>query len=121
MDYRSKVFAELAECILVDGAYKATRYLDPKLTIKATRKRYKGKIYKDDNIDIVFTVGKPNYEEREELKRSGLTKTQFPWFTKVKYPPNMSKDTAELKRQLAKKQAEYADIKAKRDKLIRSI
>jgi hypothetical protein len=68
MDYRSKVFSELAECILVGGAYKATKYLSDKLTIKATRKRYKGRIYKSENVDMVFTVGRPNYEEREFIK-----------------------------------------------------
>jgi hypothetical protein len=87
MDERSKVFSELAECIWVDGAYKATKYLNPKLTIKATRKRYKGKFSRSTAaIDIVFTVGKPNYEEREVLKRAGLSRASFPWFTKVKYP-----------------------------------
>ena len=70
MDERSKVFAELAEEILVGGAYKATKYLNDKLTIKATRKRYKGKFSRStEAIDIVFTVGKPNYEEREQIKR----------------------------------------------------
>ncbi len=69
MDERSAAFAELADCILVDGAYKATKYLSDKLTIKATRKRYKGKFLKNHAIDIVFTMGKPNYEEREVIKR----------------------------------------------------
>jgi hypothetical protein len=85
MDERSKVFSELAEIILIGGAYKATRYLNPKLTIKATRKRYKGKFLKNAAIDIVFTVGKPNYEEREVLKRAGLSKTEFPHFTTEKH------------------------------------
>lgn len=69
MDERSLVFAELAEEILANGAYKATKYFGDKLTIKATRKRYKGKMYKSQAIDIVFTVGKPNYEDRQLLKR----------------------------------------------------
>ncbi len=70
MDERSKVFSELAEHILIGGAYKVTKFLSDKLTIKATRKRYKGKILKGHAIDIVFTVGKPNYEERERIKRA---------------------------------------------------
>jgi hypothetical protein len=83
--FKCKAFSELATIILVEGAYKATRYLNPKLTIKATRKRYKGKFSRSNQaIDIIFTVGKPNYEEREVLKRAGLTKAQFPHFTTVK-------------------------------------
>ncbi len=78
MDLRSKVFSELAEFILVGGAYKATKYLDEKLTIKATRKRYGGKIYKGRAVDIVFTVGKPNYEEREFIRRVKKEGGSFP-------------------------------------------
>lgn len=71
MDERSTVFAELAEEILVNGAYKVTKFLNPKLTIKATRKRYDGKVhYKEKQIQILFTIGPPNYEERDMLKRA---------------------------------------------------
>ena len=81
MDERSKVFAELADVLLTDekgDIYKATKYLSPTLTIKATRKRYKGKVLKGKAIDIVFTVGKPNYEEREFIKRRKIIKEPFP-------------------------------------------
>ncbi len=78
MDERSKVFSELAECILMDGAYKATKYLSPTLTIKATRKRYKGKFLKGHAIEIVFSVGKPNYEEREFIKKCKKAGEPFP-------------------------------------------
>jgi hypothetical protein len=73
MDYRSKVFAELAERILVGGAYKSTwfAYKNDNLTIKATRKRFGGKINKDEKrTEIMFTIGKPNYEEREAIKKA---------------------------------------------------
>jgi len=80
-----EAFSELAKEILVGGAYKATKYLSDKLTVKATRKRYKGKILKSHAIDIVFTVGKPNYEERENIKRAkkaGQTNIEMV----IKYP-----------------------------------
>jgi hypothetical protein len=73
MDERSAVFSELADRIIVDGAYKVTKYLSDKLTIKATRKKfkaYKGNPPKNALIEIVFTVGKLNYEEREQIKRA---------------------------------------------------
>jgi hypothetical protein len=78
MDQRSKVFAELAECILVGGAYKATKYLNEKLTIKATRKRYAGKWRRSEAADIVFTVGKPNYLERDFIKKCKKVGEPFP-------------------------------------------
>lgn len=87
MDYRSKVFSDLAECILVGGAYKAVKYLDEKETIKATRKRYGGKIRKGRTIDIVFTVGKPNFEEREFIKKCKKAGEPFPIKKiQLKYP-----------------------------------
>lgn len=81
MDERSAVFSKLAECILEGGAYKATKYLSEKLTVKATRKRYKA--YKagwrkGDNVDIIFTVGRPNYEEREFIKQCKKAGEPFP-------------------------------------------
>lgn len=73
-----KAFSELAEEILLGGAYKATKYMSEKLTIKATRKRYKGKILKGHTVDIVFTLGKPNYEERKFIKRAKSMGMAFP-------------------------------------------
>jgi len=71
MDERSVVFMELAEEILINGAYKVTKFLNPKLTIKATRKRHGGRVhYREKQIQIMFTIGPPNYEERDVLKRA---------------------------------------------------
>jgi len=86
MDEKSKVFAELAECILVGGAYKATKYLNEKLTIKATKKRYKKGVV-HGALDIVFTVGKPNYVERDFIKKCKKAGEPFPVKKiQVKYP-----------------------------------
>ena len=68
MDVR-KGCADAIEEILSGGAYKATVYLSNKLTVKATRKRYKGKFLKK-TIDITLTIGPPNYEEREKIKQA---------------------------------------------------
>lgn len=77
MKVSRKIFGELAECILEGGAYKATKYLDEKLTVKATKKRYKkGVVHRA--IDIVFTIGKPNYEERDFIKKAKRAGEPFP-------------------------------------------
>lgn len=71
MDKRSYACSELVERILIDGAYKAVKFIDDKLTVKATRKRYNGKVVKNEKqIQILLTIGKPNYEEREALKKA---------------------------------------------------
>ncbi len=75
----SKVFSALAECILVGDAYKATKYLSDKFTVKATRQRFGGKIPKIEKlIEIMFTLGRPNYEEREFIKQCKKAGEPFP-------------------------------------------
>ena len=77
-DESIKYFSVLARC-LYDGAYKATKYISEKETVKATRKRFKGKIRKRERIvEIIFTVGSPNYEEREFIKKCKKTGESFP-------------------------------------------
>ena len=85
MDERSKAAAEMVEEIITGGAYKATRYLSDKLTVKATRKRYKGKFH-SKVVDIALTIGPPNYEEREKINRAKKLK-QGPIEMTAKYPP----------------------------------
>jgi hypothetical protein len=71
MDKRSTACAELVERLIVDGAYKSTKFIyGENLTVKATRKRYNKKILKNGSIEIIITIGKPNYEEREALKKA---------------------------------------------------
>ncbi len=82
-------FSELAEEILARGAYKVTEYVSDKLTIKATRKRYARFDARDVEkapIEIVFTIGKPNYEEREKINRAKKLK-QGPIKMTIQYPP----------------------------------
>jgi hypothetical protein len=69
MQVDAKVFGQLAECILDQGARKATKYISPKLTVKACRKLFRGKMDKRSKItEIIFTVGTPNFEERKFIK-----------------------------------------------------
>jgi hypothetical protein len=80
LDERSRYFAEVADCILSSGSgvYKATKYISDKLTIKATRKRYKGKFLHNKVVDLVFTMGIPNYEERQFIKLCKKAGESFP-------------------------------------------
>jgi len=86
MKVSRQVFGQLAECILEGGAYKATKYYGDKLTVKATRKRFKGKAPK--TIDIVFRIGPPNYEERKFIEKCFAAGRPLPVKKiQVKYPP----------------------------------
>jgi hypothetical protein len=77
--------SDVVEEILSGGAYKATVYLSDKLTVKATRRRFKGKFLKK-TIDIILTIGPPNYEEREKIKRAKKA-GMGPIEMTMKYPP----------------------------------
>jgi hypothetical protein len=84
-DESIKWFSVLARHIY-DGAYKATKYISKTETLKATRKRYKKGVY-HRTVDIVFTLGKPNYQEREFIKKALKAGEPFPVKKiQVKYP-----------------------------------
>ena len=53
---------------------KATKYISEKLIIRAVRRTFKGKVTRG-NIEISFTQGKPNFAEREFIKRFGVVKS----------------------------------------------
>lgn len=66
------------ELLINTEARQATKYLSEKLVITATRRAYKGEINKKDNIEIVLKVGRPNYKEREFIKKCKKAKEPFP-------------------------------------------
>jgi len=80
-DESVKYFSVLAKCIY-DGAYKATKYISENETLKATRKLFKDNGRRIDKrlraVEIIFTIGKPNYEEREFIKKCKLAGERFP-------------------------------------------
>lgn len=69
-------FNELASQIRYRGAKKATVYISPTETIKATRR---GKVNgRAKTMEILFTIGKPNYKEREFIKKCKKAGEPFP-------------------------------------------
>lgn len=93
LDVRIRAAVDVLYEILIKDAYKATVYIDKdtitsrkNITVKGTRKLYKGGWKKQDTMDIVLTIGKPNYEEREKIKRAKKM-GQGPIEMTIKYPP----------------------------------
>lgn len=73
--YYSQVIARIMEGDII----KATKFVSPKLIIRATRSRYRGRLTrKGDNIDITLTIGRPNYAEREFIKVCQKANEPFP-------------------------------------------
>jgi hypothetical protein len=73
----SRAIGMLMRAVLLGGAIRATKYINEKQTIKATRKRYKKGVV-HSAIDIVITIGKPNYIERAFIKKHKQTGGSFP-------------------------------------------
>ena len=79
-------FSRVAAALLDSGARKATLYLSPKLTVKASRSIYKKKDGSYQKVedkrasraDIVFTAGVPNYEERLFIRQAVKAGEPFP-------------------------------------------
>jgi hypothetical protein len=76
MNNKWNIFGTLAALIIQSGAKKATKYFSDKLVVKATRR---GKLRKNEReTEILFTFGRPNYAEREFIKRCKIAGEPFP-------------------------------------------
>lgn len=59
------------------GAIRATKYISEKLIVRAVRRTYHRKIVKG-NIEILLTIGRPNWKEREFIKLAKKAGEPFP-------------------------------------------
>jgi hypothetical protein len=75
MTVTRKIFGTLAEIILEGGAKQATKVFSPSLVVKATRK---GKRRKGSNVTLLFTVGRPNYAQRQFISKAKRAGEPFP-------------------------------------------
>lgn len=79
-------FSRVAAALLESGARKATLYLSPKLTIKASIPVYrpngtwpkKVEHGRASRTEIVFTAGAPNFEERLFIRKCVKASEPFP-------------------------------------------
>ena len=61
---------------VLKGFKKATKFVSPNFTVKAT---HQGKLDRSDKQDtILVTVGRPNYTERQFIKAAKLAGEPFP-------------------------------------------
>ncbi len=78
-DYRNgKIYSQVLDYVVIGEAIKATKYMTDKHVIRAVRKTFKGKILKNRNIEITLTIGRPNFLEREFIKKCKKANEPFP-------------------------------------------
>ena len=74
-----KIFSDLAEMLLMTEAWKVTKYFTGKDVVTATRRCYGRKIdRRDTRVEILFKIGRPNFEEREFIKKCKKAGEPFP-------------------------------------------
>ena len=88
-DVEAKLIGNVVRTLLEMDAKKVTAYVSPRLTVKASRVLFAGKIDKRDaRADVVVTVGVPNYEERRFIKAARAANEHFPVRKlQIKMPP----------------------------------
>ncbi len=67
------VYQKLIEQVFYGGAKTATAYISPKETVKATLRQKSQR-----QTEILVTIGRPNYKERQFIKTCVKAGEQFP-------------------------------------------
>ena len=76
--------SSVVNAVTIGGAFTATKYISPKLIVRATRRwgrKHKadlGTVNRSPSLDIVLTISRPNYLEREFIKAARKAGEPFP-------------------------------------------
>ena len=79
-----KYLEQVVDTLLAAGAHKATKYISEREVIHATRRTYKARSgkrvfpAKNQNVDLVVTIGRPNYRDREFIRKCKAAGEPFP-------------------------------------------
>ena len=74
MDINGLMVAKIINAVMFDGVHSAVKYVDPKVVIKATKRGRGEKVH----IEILVTIGRPNYAERQFIKDCIKAGESFP-------------------------------------------
>ncbi len=84
----NSIFSKLARLLIKLEAWKVTKYYSEKEIARATRRMYGGKIPSNKRVEVEFTLGRPNFEEREFIKKCKKAGEPFPVKKiQIRYPP----------------------------------
>ncbi len=74
----SRTMQATIQACLANQAVRATRYLNPREVCRVTRRRYRGKVPTGGPVELVVTVGRPNYRERAQIRLLKKAGEPFP-------------------------------------------
>lgn len=75
----TKAIIECMNALGTPKCYRATKFLDEKRIVRVSAKTYNGKVAaKNQNLECVLTIGRPNYLERDFIKKCKKAGEPFP-------------------------------------------
>lgn len=74
----ARATAKAVHALLAPRVHTATVYLTDRLTVRATRVLFGGKIRTGSRVDIALTIGRPNYKARAFIKKAKAAVEPFP-------------------------------------------
>lgn len=74
----AKCVGKAVDAILRTDSRVATFYLSEKQTIRVSRRRVKGRVPKGPEMDLVVTIGRPNFAARLFIKTAKKAGEPFP-------------------------------------------
>jgi hypothetical protein len=90
MKVNRAVIAVVDACMEIPGVKTAVKILAPTFTVRATRRFKPSK--KDTRPEIILTMGEPNYQETEFIKKCKAAGEPFPVKkVQLKYYPEKKK------------------------------
>lgn len=91
MKISSNVILQTIKTLLHANAWKATKFISDKMVIHATRRLY-GRKFSKDRIEILLTIARPNYTNREFIKACKKAGEKLPVKkVQIKYVPKKKK------------------------------
>lgn len=70
--------ASVVEAVLRTDAIRATKYLAHNQVVRATKRTFKFAKEPRENVEVLLTLGRPNYVEREFVKACKKAGEPFP-------------------------------------------
>lgn len=73
-----KFVNDVVSALVKSNARKATKFVSDRMVVRAARRVYRGRKFDRRNIEVVLTVGRPNYAERKFIKVCKRAGERFP-------------------------------------------
>jgi hypothetical protein len=82
----------VVDALIRTRAHRATKFVSPKLVVRATRRLNRKRVPSDKCIEVTLTIGPPNFRERKAITKFKRVGEPFPVRKiKIAMPPATTK------------------------------